>query len=86
MPNVIQEKVSVITVFNQDKGTVQPYKFYWNTREYKIQKIGYYHQRREGSHLFHIFDVTDGSTAFRLSCDAQNLHWTLEEVSDDNNG
>jgi hypothetical protein len=32
--------------------------------------------------LLHYFSVTDGTLDFRLQCDTDTLHWTLEEVTD----
>lgn len=82
MHEVIQEKVSVLTAYDRMKGIVLPKKIRWQGREYCINKLGYYHKRKTGRIIFHIFDVTDGTLSFRLACNSETLHWTLEEVSD----
>ena len=82
MHEVINEKVSVITVYDRVKGTVVPQKIKWQGRVYYITKIGYHHKIKKGEKLLHIFSVSNDSIAFRLSFDVENLHWTLEEVSD----
>lgn len=83
MNSVIDEKVSVITLFDKIKGTVVPKKLKWQGREYLITKLTYHHKIREGRTTFHIFHVTDGDLDFRLRLDTENLHWILEEVCDD---
>ena len=82
MHGVINEKVSVVTVYDRVKGTVIPQKVKWQGRVYNITKVGYHHKVKQGKKLLHIFSVSTDSIAFRLSFDAENLHWLLEEVSD----
>jgi len=82
MKEIINEKVSVVTVYNRMKGLVIPCKIKWQNRIYRIKKIGFHHTIREGRKLCHIFSVTDGNLDFRLKFDSETLHWTLEEVSD----
>ena len=82
MLTVPQEKISVITIYDLDKGQVMPRKIRWSGREYTITKLGYYHRYRVGRSIMHIFHVTDGHLDFRLRLDAESLHWTLEEVTD----
>ncbi|MDQ3099130.1 MAG: hypothetical protein M3Q44_05280 [bacterium] len=79
----INEKVSVLTIFNADTNKVLPYVVKWNNRKYTITKIGFRHKLNIGTTLHHIFSVTDGNTFFRLNFDTSNLHWTLEEVTDE---
>ncbi len=83
MNESVNQKISVITVYNIEAGTVIPRKLMWHGREYLINKLGYHHRVREGRTLLHIFHVTDGTTAFRLSFNTDTLHWTLEEVYDE---
>jgi hypothetical protein len=78
----VNETISVITVFDKDKKTNIPYKIRWNNQVYKISKLAYYHQIRDGQKIQHIYHVTDGRIDFRLRLDSQNLNWFLEEVSD----
>lgn len=82
MNEVINEKVSVVTIYDREKRTAVPYKLKWHGRVYKITNIGYHHTAREGRTLNHIFSVTDGNLAFRLRLDTETLSWTLEQVSD----
>jgi len=82
MRETINEKISVVTIYNREKKLVLPWLLKWQGRRYKITKLGYHHTERLGRVLHHIFSVTDGSTFFRLHLDTESLTWTLKEVSD----
>lgn len=84
MTGLINEKVSVVTVFDHQapKNVVLPWKIKWHGRIYTVHKLGYHHTLREGRKLLHIFSVTDGNLDFRLRLDTETLHWTLEEICD----
>jgi hypothetical protein len=82
MNEIINEKVSVITSFNREKGFVMPRKIRWQGRDYIIKNVSYHHKIKEGRKLIHIFHVTDGVLDFRLKLDTENLFWILEEVCD----
>jgi len=76
------EKVSIISSYNQEKNLFTLYKMRWRLRDYFIKKLAYRHKIRQGRTVFHIFHVSDGNLDFRVSLDAENLIWTLEEISD----
>jgi len=82
MIELLNEKVSVVTVFDRNKGEVIPRRLKWNGRIYNITKLGFHHKKKQGTTLLHIFEVTDNNMSFRLKLDTDNLHWTLEGVSD----
>ena len=78
----VNEKVSVVVTYDRSSGQVFPTRIRWQTREYVMTTLGYYHKRKVGRTILHIFEVTDGELAFRLQCNPETLQWTLEEVSD----
>jgi hypothetical protein len=82
MGEQLNEKVSVVFVYNAADGSIMPRKLQWRNREYILTKLGYHHAVRQGRTLMHIFHVTDDTTAFRLRLDTETLHWILEEVYD----
>lgn len=82
MRETINEKVSVVTIYDREKKSVLPWMIKWQGRRYTITKLGYHHTQRLGRVLHHIFSVTDSIMFFRLDLDTENLMWTLEEVSD----
>lgn len=92
MHETIQEKVSVLTLFQRPQSRHRPgelpnsqavpLKVRWQGRVYKINKLGLHHTQRAGRILHHIFSVTDGNTFFRLNFNTETLDWILEEISD----
>jgi len=54
----------------------------WSGRTYSVSKIGLHHTYRDGITRHHVFSVVGGNLFFRLNLNADNLSWTLEEVSD----
>jgi hypothetical protein len=84
MLNEVFQKVTVISLYDHENSTIKPCKFKWAGSIKTINKIGYYHKRKVGKIIFHVFDVTDGVLAYRLVCNSENLHWMLEEVADGN--
>jgi len=79
---IINEKVSTVSSYNQSNGVVMPRKIKWQGRIYIINRLNYHHKIRQGRTMLHIFHVTDGNIDFRLCFNTNNLHWTLEEVCD----
>ena len=82
MQGIVNEKVSVISVYDKNKGTSLPVKLYWQGKVRVITKIGFHHSKWEGRKLIHFFSVADRSLCYFLSLDTENLHWSLLEVSD----
>ncbi len=78
----INEKVSVVTVYDRLKGTVIPKKVRWQGRDLLITKVAYHHKLRNGKFLQHIFHVSSETIDLRLRLDTETLQWTLEEVCD----
>lgn len=83
MNEIINERVSVVTVYDSSKGVVMPVKLKWAGREYKLEKLGYRHKVRQGRVLLHIFSVANDTLAFKLEFNTENLHWVLQEVYDE---
>lgn len=82
MNQIIDEKISVLSLYDQQKGEAVPVKIKWKTRTYCINQIGMHYTLREGRDLHHIFCVTSGSLSLKLNLSTENLHWVLEEISD----
>jgi len=82
MLETINERVSVVTIYNRETGKVAPVRLRWQGRDYRIRKVGYHHQARQGRVWVHIFSVSTEAMAFKLRHHPENLEWILEEVSD----
>lgn len=78
----VQEKISVITVYNHLKGSVLPVQVRWHGRIYHIKKLGYHHKVRMGRTMLHVFSVCNDDLALKLQFNSDTLEWVLEEVSD----
>ena len=78
----ISEPVSVIAGYNADARSVRPLSLKWGHHEYSVSQVGLRHTYRDGITRHHVFSVVGGNLFFRLNLNADNLSWTLEEVSD----
>jgi hypothetical protein len=78
----ISEPVSVITTFNAATRSARPISLEWSRRTYPVLQVGLRHTYRDGITRHHIFSVVSNNLFFRLNLNADNLSWTLEEVSD----
>lgn len=78
----INEKTSVVTVYNHTNNTVLPWKIKWNQRVYTLRFVDFHHLVRDENTLFHVFGVTDGSVFFRLRFNTETLQWFLEDMTE----
>lgn len=78
----IKAPVSVNLVFNHKKKRVFPKELLWEGRKFIVEKIGLHHTYKIGKILYHVFSVSSNGTFFRLVLNTENLHWSLEEISD----
>lgn len=78
----LSEPVSVALSYNHQSRQVRPLSLRWSGRLYQIEKVGLRHTYRDGATRHHIFSVVGGKLFFRLNLNADNLQWTLEEISD----
>ena len=78
----ISEPVSVVASYNAKNRTVRPISVEWSERVYPVLQVGLRHTYRDGVTRHHVFSVIASSLFFRLNLNADNLIWTLEEVSD----
>jgi hypothetical protein len=74
--------ISVTLNYDHKKRTVVPLQVLFEGQPYKIIKIGFHHVYREGRTLYHVFSVASETMFFRLVLNTDDLHWTLEEISD----
>ena len=84
MKEKINEEVSVVMYYSAKKRVGLPHTISWQNNEYIVKNIGYHHKINDGKILYHIFElvVKDNPLWMRLSFNTDNLHWTLEAVSD----
>jgi len=75
----IREPVEVITLFRN--GIMQPLKFRWNNRVYKIDRVHGKWVSDEGLNKFFHYSVSAGSPdCFELCFSSGKLSWELTRV------
>lgn len=74
--------VSVVLNYDHRKRIVVPTRVLFEGQPHEIIKIGFHHVYRNGRTLFHVFSVASETMFFRLVLNTDDLHWTLEEISD----
>lgn len=84
MHELINQKISVISKYDQNNGSFLPVKLLWQGRVRYITSLGLHYTKHQGRKLLHIFTVTDNHLAYSLNFDTENLNWTLLEISDGN--
>ncbi len=84
MEEMLHEPISVDAVFDVNlPHRCIPTKFRTKTgREVTITEVGLIHPKYDGIKTHFLFDVTDGSSDFRLSLDTERLEWFLEWEGD----
>ena len=84
MRQKIDEEVSVVMYYSSRQKAACPHILSWQNTQYEVGEIGYHHKVSEGKTLHHIFEFVDKTNSlwFRLKFNTDNLHWTLEQVSD----
>lgn len=78
----LKTPVSATLVFDHTKRSVFPREVIWQGRAYSVVKVGLHHTYRTGRTLYHVFSVQTPGLFLRLVFNTDNLHWTLEEISD----
>lgn len=86
MREKINEEVSVVMYYSAQKRVALPHLISWRNTDYHVGKIGYHHKIKDGVTVHHIYELIDKAETmwFRLNLNTDNLHWTLEVISDGN--
>lgn len=77
----IQEPINVWVLFKGN--SIQPWCFFWKSRQIKIDKINLVHTSKEGSNTFYYFSVSSGGNFYRLKFDCHKLNWFLEGIDEE---
>lgn len=76
----IQESVDVWVLFK--KNLIQPWCFFWHSRQIKIEKVNLVHTSKEGAITFYHFSVSSEGNFYRLKFDTNRMSWFLEAVEE----
>lgn len=75
----VYEPIELIAVFKN--GGMQPLKFKWNDRVYRIGKINGEWTSEEGVNRYYHYSVmVGGPDCFELCYDSKNMTWELAKV------
>lgn len=74
--------IHVIVDFNPKIQSPTPLYVFWKGEKHKIEKLGMYYKYKKGTVTIHMFEVCSKNLQFKLSLDASNLKWQLEDVYD----
>ena len=80
----LHEAIDVDATFSRNiLGHCRPICFRTSSaREVQISEIGLVHPRYDGLKTTFAFDVTDGSSDYRITLDSESLNWYLEFEGD----
>ncbi|MCP4726663.1 MAG: hypothetical protein GY863_16585 [bacterium] len=75
----VYDPVEVISLFRH--GKIQPLRFRWNERVYKVSKINGGWVSDEGiNRIYHFSVLSEGPDCFELTFDSRNMAWELTRV------
>lgn len=79
---MVNERVAVIARYRIEdaRSLCFPAKMRWRNNEITFIALGLRHDTRKGARMVHVFDMSDGSSDYRLEFDAEALTWTLISV------
>lgn len=79
---IINEKVTVISISDFERGSVMPVKLKWRGNVYRIDTLDYHNKFWDGRTRIHVYSVANETMYFKLRLDTETLQWTLEEIYD----
>lgn len=72
------EHIEVIARFAG--GRISPLRFCLGGTMYKISRVNYAWNERQGKSLVYFFSVSDGSDSYRLCFDIETMSWRLSPL------
>jgi len=79
----VNSRVKIIARFDCSSDiskNLLPIKMFYNGREIIFNKLGLYHPTVVGKKMIHVFDMSDGSSDYRIEFDAERLIWKLISI------
>lgn len=74
------EPINVWVYFKQN--AIEPYLFFWGSRQIKVDKINLVHTTKNGDTDAIHFSVSSGGNFYRLGLDTKLMKWFLEAVEE----
>lgn len=85
---LINQRVEVIASYrmNCDVSRIcMPYKMRYKNQDIVFSELGMRHPTAYGRRMVHVFDMSDGTSDYRLEFDAEALTWTLITIIEGQN-
>ena len=87
MENVVKinKDINVIAYYFRNTGVrlrCFPKRIEFEGKRVDFTEAGMRHPVRKGQRMVDVFDMTDGTTDYRLEFDPEKLNWTLLEIAD----
>lgn len=77
----LMEPINVWVFFKKDN--IQPFMFFWQGRQIKVDQVNLIHKSQEGSTIYHHFSISSSGNFYRLRFDSLKLKWFIEAVEED---
>jgi len=77
-PEFLNERIEVLAWFKG--GKIHPRMFMWNNKEYKINKVNYNWQERQGEAVINYFSVDTGANLYQISFSNTALSWRIDKI------
>ncbi|MBN3038498.1 MAG: hypothetical protein JW869_03675 [Candidatus Omnitrophica bacterium] len=61
-------------------GKIRPLYLKLNNHNYRIERVNYFWQDRQGREKLYCFNVTDGANVFQIYFSNQSLSWRLAKI------
>lgn len=76
--NNIDEKIDVLVYFKS--GKIIPRVFSWKDKTYKIRKITYNWQERQGLETINFFSISTGTDLYQISFNNKTYGWRIIKI------
>jgi hypothetical protein len=77
-PENLNERIEVLAWFKDAK--IYPRIFVWKNKIYKIKKLTYTWQERQGQETISYFSVTTGIDLYQISFNNTSLSWKINKI------
>lgn len=77
------QRVSVLFYYDGDEEYARPVRLMWRGHEYELGPVKFWHTTNHDKQLLHHYSISDidNELTFQLAMETENLTWTLERVS-----
>jgi hypothetical protein len=77
----LNERIEVLAWFKNAK--IYPRRFIWKNKIYKIKKITYNWQERQGQETISYFSVSTGLNLYQISFNNTSFRWQVDKIIDE---